>query len=279
MDYVELTCRVTPLEPWRDILIAQLADAGFESFEENADGFKAYVSSGEYNEALMQEALLLPQVEEAPQVDFEVLQINGKNWNKVWESNFEPVLVDDRCYIRAPFHEPRPDVEHEIVIEPKMSFGTGHHETTFLMTQWLLDTDFEGKSVLDMGCGTGILAILAAKKGAQPVTAIDNYIYAFENTVENVIRNDVEAVKVFHGDSGLLGSETFDVIIANITRNVLMADMEKYAGVLNHQGSLFLSGFLEKDREDIVGQAARFGLEYKGEKQQKDWLAVLLVKK
>jgi ribosomal protein L11 methyltransferase len=278
MDYVELTCRVAPLEPWRDILIAQLADAGFESFEETDDGFKAYIPSGEFNEAVLQEALLLPDSKETPQLAFDVFHINSKNWNQVWESNFEPVLVDDRCYIRAPFHEPRPEVEHEIVIEPKMSFGTGHHETTFLMTQWLLDTDFQGKSVLDMGCGTGILAILAAKKGARPVTAIDNYIYAFENTMENIIRNNAEEVKVLHGDSTLLGNETFDVIIANITKNVLMADMEKYAEVLNSKGSLFLSGFLEKDREDIVNQAARFGLKYKGEKQQKDWLAVLLEK-
>lgn len=279
MDYIEMNCRLDPIDPWRDILIAQLADAGFESFEETDEGFKAYIPAKDYTQEQLAEAMVLEGEGQEPRVSFEVVRIEGQNWNLLWESNFEPVKIDNLCYIRAPFHAPDPTVEMEIVIEPKMSFGTGHHETTHLMSQWLLETDLRNKSLLDMGCGTGILAILAAKKGAMPVTAIDNHPFAYENTLENIVRNDVPDIKVMHGDAGLLGEDTFDVILANITKNILMADMQKYVSVLHHEGLLFLSGFLEKDLQDLVGHASKFGMEYQGQKKQKDWMAILLKKK
>ncbi|MBW6498257.1 MAG: 50S ribosomal protein L11 methyltransferase [Bacteroidales bacterium] len=278
LDYVELTCRLQPVQPWSDIFIAELAEIGFESFEEFDFGFKAYIGAADFNEELMK-AVLSPQgIQAKPEVEFEVKKIDGKNWNQVWESNFEPVLIGNACYVRAPFHPTRPDVEMEFVIEPKMSFGTGHHETTSLMVEWLLEESFEDKSVLDMGCGTGLLAIMAARKGARPVTAIDNYIYAYENTIENAQRNNTPWINVLHGDASLLGNESYDVIIANITKNVLLQDMGKYVSVLNPGGVLLLSGFLEKDRNDMISCVEDLGLAFEGEKKKKDWLALRFVK-
>lgn len=274
IDYVEMTCRLDPVQPWSDIFIAALADIGFESFEETEDGFRAYISVADFREEALAEALDAGDAEPKPRMDYVVRQIDGQNWNQVWESNFEPVLIGNACYVRAPFHPPKPGVEMEFVIEPKMSFGTGHHETTSLMAEWLLGEDVAGKPVLDMGCGTGLLAIIAARRGAKPVLAIDNYIYAYENTIENAERNNTPWIRVLHGDASLLGSENFDLIIANITKNVLLQDMEKYVSVLNPGGVLLLSGFLEKDRRDMIGAVEGLGLSFSGEKKKKDWLAL-----
>lgn len=274
LDYVELNCRLDPVQPWSDIFIAALADLGFESFEETDEGFKAYISAPDFSEEALAEALDAGEVEDKPRMDYVVKQIDGQNWNQVWESNFEPVLIGNACYVRAPFHPTKPGVEMEFVIEPKMSFGTGHHETTSLMVEWLLEEEVAGKSVLDMGCGTGLLAIMAARKGAKPVLAIDNYIYAYENTIENAQRNNTPWIRVLHGDASLLGAESFDLIIANITKNVLLQDMESYVSVLRSGGVLLLSGFLEKDRKDMIAAVEELGLSFAGEKKKKDWLAL-----
>lgn len=273
-----MNIKLNPLDPWRDILIAQLADIGFESFEETLEGFNAYIPESEYREDLLGGAIALPDAESELEMSHHVQVIGDKNWNEVWESNFEPVWVAGKVYIRAPFHKPRPDALFEVVIEPKMSFGTGHHETTALMVEWLLETKLKGKAVLDMGCGTGILAILAAKKGANPVVAIDSHISAYENTLENAERNGMAFIDVQHGDSSLFWDDTFDVILANITKNVLLEDMEKYTSVLNPRGTLILSGFLELDKGDIVANAAGLGLKFAGEKRENDWIAVKLEK-
>jgi ribosomal protein L11 methyltransferase len=274
MDYVEVTALVQPIEPWTDLLIAELADIGFESFEENPQGFKAYITSKDFDQGKL-DAISLPE-DEANEVSFSftVKHIGNENWNQVWESNFEPVDVDGKCYIRAPFHAPKPGYEYEIIIEPKMSFGTGHHETTSLMVQWGLETSFENKSVLDMGCGTGILAILAAMKGARPVVAIDNYIYAYENTLENIERNQTNEIEVLHGDATLLGEQHFDIILANITRNVLLEDMKTFASVLKPGGMLFISGFFQIDMEELTREASLHGLKYIAHKTNKEWAAV-----
>ena len=278
LDYVELSCRLEPVQPWSDIFIAALADLGFESFEETEEGFKAYISAHDFREEALAEALDAGDAEPKPRMDYVVKKIDGQNWNQVWESNFEPVLIGNACYVRAPFHPTKPGVEMEFVIEPKMSFGTGHHETTSLMAEWLLEETLKRKTVLDMGCGTGLLAIMAARKGARQVVAIDNYIYAYENTIENAERNNTPWIHVLHGDASLLGAETFDVIIANITKNVLLQDMEKYVSVLDPGGVLLLSGFLEKDRQDMIGAVESLGLSFSGEKKKKDWLALRFVK-
>lgn len=278
MNYIEISCCLSPREPWADILIAELADIGFESFADSDEGFKAYISDTDYQP--VQVKALFKRIREAGpvQLSYEVAKIGGMNWNAVWESNFQAVTIADRCHIRAPFHEPKQSVDFEIIIEPKMSFGTGHHETTSLIVEWLLEIDLQGKSVLDMGCGTGVLAILAAKKGAFPVTAIDNYIYAYENTIENAERNNITNMRILHGDANKLGDETFDVIIANITRNVLLEDMARYVSVLQPGGMLLLSGFLSFDKDSIFAEGSRLGLHYAGEKTHQDWVSLKLIK-
>jgi ribosomal protein L11 methyltransferase len=278
MDYIELTCKLNPLEPWREILIAQLADIGFESFEETYDGFKAYVPEAEFNDQQFADAITLPAAETNPIASLHVSDIKGINWNQEWERHFQAIWIKDRVLIRAPFHEKDPSAEYEMIIEPKMSFGTGHHETTRLMIELMLESDFRNMSMLDMGCGTGVLAIFAAQKGAQRVTALDNYIFAYENSCDNVQRNGLTNIVVKHGDASLLGDESYDVILANITRNVLLADMPKYHSVLNSGGELFLSGFLEFDKELIVSRATTLGFHLIEEKRLQDWVALRMRK-
>ena len=278
MNYIELTCLVEPVEPWRDILIAELADIGFESFSEEENGFKAYVDACAYRARSVKGVFERAREVKPDKMSFEVVKIGSQNWNAVWESNFESITIGGKCHLRAPFHAALPDVEYDIIIEPKMSFGTGHHETTALMIEHLLETDLAGKDVLDMGCGTGVLAILAAKKGAKQVVAIDNYLFAYENTIENAERNNVNNMRVLHGDANLLGDETFDVIIANITRNVLLKDMEAYCRVLRSNGLLLLSGFLGFDKDIIFAEAGKHGLQHAGEKVMNDWVGLKLLK-
>lgn len=278
VDYTELECHLTPREPWTDILIAELADAGFESFAETEDGLKAYIRSDQYDESAIGPLMDVFSKEGEVKLSYTARTMGGQNWNAVWESHFEPVTVAGQCLIRAPFHDPVPGMKYDIVIEPKMSFGTGHHETTALVVEFLLEMDIKGKAVLDMGCGTGVLAILSARMGAAPVTAIDNYVYAYENTVENARRNAVDGMRIFHGDAGLLGDEYYDLIIANITRNVLLEDMEKYSSVLLSQGEMLLSGFLSFDRDTIFARAESLGLSLLGEKRMGDWVCLRLTK-
>ncbi len=278
MDYVEVYCQLLPVEPWAEILIAELSDIGFDSFSEEEDGFKAYIPACKYRSKPVKAVFEKYHTTGPEKLSFEVQRLGGRNWNAVWESNFEPVLVAGKCLIRAPFHKAGKGVAYEIVIEPKMSFGTGHHETTSLAVEWLLEMDLVGKAVLDMGCGTGVLAILSAQKGAKQVTAIDNYIYAWENTMENAKRNGIRNMRILHGDASLLGDESYDVVIANITRNVLLDDMAAYVAVLNNGGCLLLSGFLSFDKDVIFAEAHRIGLLLTGEKQQNDWVSLKLLK-
>lgn len=273
-NYIQVTAVVNPAQPWSDLLIAELAEIGFESFEENLKGFKAFIPEEDFNPELLDSVTIAEDEDHNVTFNFAIEKINSRNWNQEWESNFEPVDVDGKCFIRAPFHPEKKDYEYQIVIEPKMSFGTGHHETTTLMVRWMLETEFKSKSVLDMGCGTGILAILASIKGADPVVAIDNYPYAFENTQENIEKNNTTNVKAFLGDATLLGEEKFDIILANITKNVLKEDMMAYSDVMNNNGLLFISGFFHEDMQELVDLASQFGLTESGYKQNKEWVAV-----
>ncbi len=277
MDYVEVTYTLSPRDPWTDILISMLAEIGFDSFEETETGFKAYITGKEFDEDKLQD-IIPNELKEAGDYSYIVKNINNQNWNEVWESNFEPVLIDNKCYIRAPFHESKPNIDYEILIEPKMSFGTGHHETTSLMVSWLREVDFNGKTVLDMGCGTGVLAILAEKRGASKITAIDNYIYAYENTLENIERNSCKNITTVLGDAEVLGKESFDVVIANITKNILIEDMDKYYEVLNMGGLLFLSGFFESDKHQLEAKASELNLKFVGVKFEKDWASLCFEK-
>lgn len=276
MDYLELSCRLSELEPWREIMIAQLADIGFESFLDTFDGFKAYIPAGDFNEKLVDEALTVPQSDPNPLVFKEITTIGAINWNKEWERNFKAVDIGEQVHIRAPFHSKSESALYDIVIEPKMSFGTGHHETTRLAMEWLIETDLSGKSVLDMGCGTGVLAIFASMKGASKVVAIDNYLFAYQNTIDNAIRNNQGHIRVLHGDAKQIEDDKFDVVVANITKNVLLEDMSRYRSALNAGGMMILSGFLGDDKEAILQHACDMNLIPKGEKTLSGWVAVRL---
>jgi len=269
--YIEYQFTVEPKEPGAEILIAQLEDTPFESFIETDNGFSAYIQKQLWNEDILKDVTLFNSADF--KVDYVVKEIDQVNWNEEWEKNFEPIEVDNTCRVRAPFHE-KTDVKYDIVIEPKMSFGTGHHETTFMMIQHLLETELEGKKTLDMGCGTAILAILAEMKGAQPIVAIDIDNWCYLNSIENAQRNNCSNITVYEGDAALLEGKKYDVIIANINRNILLNDMQQYVDCLNSDGILFLSGFYEEDIPAIDASCAEKGLKFVKKHQRNNWVAL-----
>ncbi|MGB5821272.1 MAG: 50S ribosomal protein L11 methyltransferase [Saonia sp.] len=272
--YIEYTFTVNPLEPATDILIAELGEAGFESFVEIPDGVLAYLKKEDWNDAILRDIQILKNPDF--QIDFTTLDIAQQNWNAVWEQNFNPIEVGDTCVVRAPFHE-KANVLFDIVIAPKMSFGTGHHETTHMMIQHILDHDFKGKSVLDMGSGTGVLAILTAMKGASSVDAIDIDHWSYLNAKENVARNGCEQVRIFEGDVGILGNKKYDIILANINRNILLRDIPIYAQCLAKKGSVFLSGFYQEDMHLISQKCKEFRLKFEKNLKNNNWVAAKYV--
>lgn len=269
--YIAYYFEVEPLSPGVEILIAELGYAGFESFVETPKGVTAYIQKKEHLPTMLENIFILQNTSFSIQYSFE--EIEQVNWNAKWEENFHPILVDDRCAVRAPFHE-KSSAAYDIVIEPKMSFGTGHHETTHMMIQFILDTDFNDKTVLDMGCGTGVLAILAEMKGATTVEAIDIDQWCFLNSIENVERNSCQHIKVSKGDARILKSKKFDIIIANINRNILIQDIPTYATCLNANGLLFLSGFYNNDVPMIQEVCADYNLSLESQISRNDWVAL-----
>ena len=263
-------------EEKKEIIIAQIADLGYEGFLETEKGFVAYIDSEEYSRETLEEILSNPFL---GKIRLEEDFILEKNWNELWESNYEPVIINDKCLIRAPFHAVDKKYDIEVVIEPKMSFGTGHHETTSLVVEQMLTIDFSEKTVLDMGCGTGLLAILAAKLGAAKITAIDINEWAYENTIENATRNEVANLMVQQGDIHLIKNMKFDVIIANITRNVLIDHFEDYNQSLNAGGFLILSGFVKEDEILLLDKGVDFNLNHVCSKENRKWVSVLFNKK
>ncbi len=275
MQYNEIKLTVTPAEPWKDIFTSMMADAGCDSFMdgENDNELLCYIPVKDYQEETIRN-IVEHHGFDGVQVSFSVQAMPDKDWNAEWEAHYEPVLIEGRCHIRAPFHPERPDCEFDILIEPKMSFGTAHHATTAQMVAYLLETDVRGKAVLDMGSGTGVLAILAALKGATPVTAIDNDEWAYRNALENVAHNHCEAIRVLLGDASLLGNDHYDIILANINRNILLNDIPIYAPCLNPGGQLFLSGFYDGNDLEVLRQCcAENGLKYVSHKVKDQWVA------
>ncbi len=273
--YLEFDFKVTPTEIGRDILIAELGYAGFESFVETNEGVTAYIQKKDWNENLLDEVEILTNPEF--EIHYTQKEIEQVNWNEEWEKNFEPILVDDICSVRAPFH-PKPEVEFDIVIEPKMSFGTGHHETTHMMIQHILKNEWTGKNVLDMGCGTAVLAILAEMKGAKPIDAIDIDNWCYLNSIENAERNHCKHITVYEGDASLLNGKNYDTIIANINRNILLNDMATYAACLKPGGELYLSGFYTEDLEIIKAECNKHNLQFVENLERNNWVAAKFIK-
>ncbi len=259
MDYMELDCTVKPREPFSDIIMAELAVIGYDMFEEHDHGLKAYCPADKFNEQALHGLEYLK-----PNARYEVSWtkkiIPYQNWNEEWERNFEPVSIAEKIFVRAPFHQPRPGCLYDIIIEPKMAFGTGHHETTSLVMSEMLTLSLNGRDVLDMGCGSGILAVLAAKMGASGILAVDSDEKATENAIANCNMNGCSGVRIKTGSVEVIGSEKFDCILANINRNIILEQFHVYASCLRDGGNLLLSGFYEQDAGQIRAAAASHNL-------------------
>ena len=273
--YIEYTFKVAPKEVGTEILIAQLGFVGFESFVETESGVTAYIQKEDWNAEILDHVFVLNSDEFS--IDYNFKEVAQTNWNSEWEKNFESIQVDGKVSIRASFHED-PKLSYDIVIEPKMSFGTGHHETTHMMVQHLLELDVSNKKVLDMGCGTGILAIFAEMKGAKPIDAIDIDNWCYENSVENAERNNCQHISVYEGDSSLLHNKNYDLLIANINRNILLEDMKIYTDCLDQGGVLLLSGFYKEDIATIDKEVSKYGLSLEGQLERNNWVALKYMK-
>ena len=258
-----------------DMLITMLAEIGFDSFMDDSMGLKAYCSADNRDDLAVENLLLEPSFSDIRLLKVE--EMPDKDWNEVWEASYQPVVVNDRCRVRAPFHEPDPSFEFDLVIEPKMSFGTANHETTAQIIQLMLETDFQGKTVLDMGSGTAVLAILAKKLGAARTVAIDNDEWAYRNAFTNTELNGVSDIEIILGDaSSIQGS--FDVVLANINRNILLRDMHLYVAAMRPDAHIFFSGFYTEDLESIKAEAERLGLHYCRHLSRNNWVAAEFVK-
>lgn len=275
LSYLEFNFSINPLQPASDILLAELGEIGFESFTESETGLQAYIQTEEYREGEVENLQILNSSEF--EISWEKNQIEQVNWNREWEKNFNPIIVGEKCSVRAPFH-PKPQTEYDIVIEPKMSFGTGHHATTHMMLQFILNDEWKGLSVLDMGCGTGVLAILTAMKGAGDVVAIDIDNWCYLNTLENIERNNCTEIEVLEGTASLLGDKKYDRIIANINRNILLEDMGTYASCLKSNGALYLSGFYTEDIPVINEQCEKHSLIFNHQLERENWVALKFLK-
>lgn len=264
-NYIQITFKEIQLEQ-QEVLIAHLAEAGFDGFEESESELKAFIPENNYDRPLLNEMAFKYQVQFDEQI------IPEQNWNTVWESNFPPVIVDDFVAIRADFHEPIKIVQQEIIITPKMSFGTGHHATTYMMVEQMRIIDFKGKKVFDFGTGTGILAILAEKLGASTVTATDNDNWSITNARENIQQNNCNNITIEQSET--IPAGPFDIILANINKNVILGNLAPLSGQLLPGGVLLVSGLLKEDRADIVAEAGKFSLVFKGISTRENWICL-----
>ena len=281
MKYFEVTFTTSPCnETVNDVVSALAGEIGFESFVEWENGVQAYIQ-----QSLFDEEALKSMVADFPlpdtTIEYTVVEAEDKDWNEEWEKNFfQPIVIGDRCCIHSTFHKDTPQTEYEILINPQMAFGTGHHETTSSIISELLEADLQGKSVLDMGCGTSILAILASMRGADPITAIDIDDWCVNNSRDNIALNGINNITVEWGDANLLkGRAPFDVIIANINRNILLADMAQYAACMHSGSELFMSGFYVEDIPVIQEKAESLGMEFIHHREKNNWAAVKFIMK
>ncbi|MFA7274005.1 MAG: 50S ribosomal protein L11 methyltransferase [Crocinitomicaceae bacterium] len=277
MDTFAFHIELFPNQPWSEIAIAWLSEVGFDAFEETETGLIAYASETGIENPENSKAEIENWAKESDiQTNIEIVRIPQENWNARWESDFHPVSVEDRLIIVAPFHDKPKTGGLVVEIQPQMSFGTGHHQTTWMMSKALLDLDFLPEKVLDMGTGTGILAILAEKLGAKEIEAIDIEEWSAENTRENVIRNGCSTITTYHGDIELIEGKKFGLILANINKNVLKSHLSRYKDSLVPGGVLMLSGFFETDVKELMELARENGFQKQKEFNKETWAALQL---
>ena len=270
-NYIGYHFTVNPKQIGSDILVAELGELPFESFIETENGVSAFIQKQFWNQKILSKVAVLKS--EEFQITYTFEEIEQVNWNEEWEKNFEPINVDGKCHVRAPFHQ-KTNSEFDIIIEPKMSFGTGHHETTHMMIQHLLATNDKHLKTLDMGCGTAILAILAEMKGAKPIDAVDIDNWCYLNSIENAERNNCKHITVFEGDANLLVNKKYDLIIANINRNILLNDMNAYVDCLNANGIILFSGFYTEDIPFIDASCKEKGLTFISKLEKNNWASL-----
>jgi len=276
MNYIQCQFTLSEPIPWSEILITYLAEIEFESFEQTENRVEAYIQKPLFDENKVKEVLSTIQTE----LEFSFTEIEDENWNAQWESSFSPIYIDKNCIIRAPFHEKEDGFKQEIIINPQMSFGTGHHQTTYLIMSEMFGIDFENKSVLDMGSGTGILAILAEKLGCKEAVAIDIDEWAYKNTIDNLELNDCKIIRVEEGGAELLTElEKYDIVLANINRNILTNDMHKYIASMKPNSTIYMSGFYTSDVDILTETANKNGLEYINQQEREGWAMVQFKKR
>ena len=263
-------------ENLKDMFMELLGEIGFDSFMDTDDGFDAYCQEPLLNEEELNDILQMEQFANVKLLKKEL--IPDQDWNATWEASYEPVIINEFCRIRAPFHKVEDSYKYDLIIEPKMSFGTAHHETTSQIIELMLQSDFSGLNLLDMGSGTGVLAILAKKLGSATTVAIDNDEWAYRNALDNIRLNDENEIIVELGDATSLNDRQFDVILANINRNILLRDMKEYVKCLVDGGKIFFSGFYEEDLVLIAKEAERLGLRYSNHVTKNNWTAAVFVK-
>ena len=279
MNYIEVKIHITPCsEVSTDLLSAFLGEIGFDSIVSFEEGLFAYIPSSLFDEDRMKRSFALVPVDCA--IDYSVIEIPDRNWNEEWEKNyFTPIVIGNECVVHSSFHTDIPEVKYDILIDPKMSFGTGHHETTSTMMEMMLKTSFENKVVLDMGCGTAILSILASMRGAKSVTGVDIDEWAYENALEYIQLNHISNMDILLGGSEQIAGKKYDIILANINRNVLLENMKIYSACMNENSELYMSGFYKEDIPVICEEANHCGLVLETYTEKNRWVGTKFVKK
>ena len=269
MEYIEIDIRLKLVNPYAEIFIARLNEIKYESFSTDAGGLKAYIRFDLFNKEKLTE--IVNDISSFTKIDLSINSIKKENWNADWENNYSPVHINKDCVIRAHFHDRFPNIEHEIIITPKMSFGTGHHETTFLVMNQIFELNLEGKHVLDIGSGTGVLSILASKLGAKKIVGIDIDKWAYENAIENLKLNNISNIQFLEGTVESIGKNMYDVVLANINRNIILADIHKYVRAMRPKSDIILSGFLKQDVKIILNKIKQLKFNLVASKNKNKW--------
>ena len=276
MGFTEVDISLELVDPYAEIMVARLDQIKYDSFAVHESGLKAYILTNLFDKKKLND--IISEISISTQVSFKISRIKKVNWNKEWESNYSPVLINENCIIRAQFHTQTANVKHEIIITPKMSFGTGHHETTFLVMNQIFELDCKGKCVLDVGSGTGVLGILASKLGAKKIIGIDSDIWSYKNSIENARLNNISNIKFINGNADAIGDAKYDIVLANINRNIILNDIEKYVHAMKPSSEIILSGFLKEDKKIIINKIEQLNFNLVDSKNKNKWQMLHLKK-